>query len=33
MNAEGNMFKFFENNDLVRIFNEYRTLSANYTYA
>jgi hypothetical protein len=33
MNAEGNMFKFFEDNDLVRIFNEYRTLSANYTYA
>ena len=31
-NAERNMFNFFENQNLVHIFNEYRVASANYRY-
>ena len=30
-NAETNMFKYFENSNLIGIFNEYRNLSINYS--
>ena len=32
-NAETNMFGYFEKQNLLHIFNEYRTLSAEYSYA
>jgi hypothetical protein len=32
-NAETNMFSYFEKQNLLHIFNEYRTLSAEYSYA